>query len=167
MSSKKFEPPLHIELAPSKWLLISLLAIHLGAVLLTIFMEISTVIKLVLITLLLASLLVSLGKSGWVNTLPVPVPSWTLLRWQYVPLLTWQSDNDWHISTRNGQAVLAQLLPSSTCHGSFAALNFRTDQIRWWDRYISVVIFADAIDQEVFRQLRVRLRTRFVQERDN
>ena len=165
MSSRRFEPPLHIELAPSKRLLILLLIIYIGAALLTVFIQAAWGVKTALLGLLLASLMVNLYKSGWTSRLP----QWRLhpLRWQFFPLLTWQADNDWQISTRTGEDVLAQLLPTSTCHPSFVALNFKTEQDHWLDRYISVVIFADAIDEEVFRQLRVRLRTRFVPEQDN
>ncbi|MGD8594008.1 MAG: hypothetical protein PVF82_14345 [Gammaproteobacteria bacterium] len=165
MSSRRFEPPLHIELAPSKRLLILLLLIYIGAALLTVFIQVAWGIKITLLALLLASLTVNLYKSGWIDALPWRPPH--PLRWQFFPLLTWQADNDWQISTRTGEDVLAQLLPTSTCHPSFVALNLQTEQDNWLDRYISVVIFADAVDEEVFRQLRVRLRTRFVPEQDN
>lgn len=165
MSSRKFEPPLHIELVPSRWLLVLLLAIHIGAALLVVFFPITWLGRALLLVCLLASLMISLGKTGWIKVFPLG-RRW-LLRWQYIPRLTWQADNDWHISTCNGQEFLARLLPVSTCHVAFVALNFRTEQPRWRDRYLSVVICADAIDREIFRQLRVRLRTRFVQEQDN
>ncbi|WP_455211588.1 protein YgfX [Kaarinaea lacus] len=165
MSSRKFEPPLQIDLVPSKRLLILLLAIHLGAIALTVFIEIAWIFKLPLLGLLMISTMVCLHQSGWIHVRLLG--SRCLLRWQYFPVLTWQSDDDWEISTRTGQEVLAYLLPSSTCHPSFVALNFRTERKNWLDRMISVVILKDAVDREVFRQLRVRLRTRFVQEKDN
>jgi hypothetical protein len=165
MSSRKFEPPLHIELVPSKRLLVLLLIIHIGAALFAAFIQTSWVVKIVLLGLLLTSMMVNLYKSGWINTLPLR--RYRPLRWRYFPALTWQSDNDWQISTCSGEQVMAQLLPTSTCHASFVALNFRTEQEKWLDRYVSVVIFADGVDREVFRRLRVRLRTRFVQEQDN
>ncbi len=165
MSSRKFEPPLHIELVPSKRLLILLLTIYIGAAVLTVIMQIPWGIKIALLGLLLASMMVYLSKCGWINKLPLR--RHYQLRWQYFPLLTWQSDNDWQISTQTGEEVLAQLLPTSTCHPSLVALNFRTERDNWLDRYVSVVILADAVDREIFRQLRVRLRTRYVQEQNN
>jgi hypothetical protein len=165
MSSRKFEPPLHIELAPSRWLLILLLAIHCGAALLVLLFETPWWIKLALLALVLVSAVINLYKSGWIRRMVLARRLW--LRWQPIPRLVWQSDNDWQLSTDNDQEVLAELLPTSTCQPAFVALNFRTDKSRWLDRYFSVVIFADAIDKEIFRQLRVRLRTRFVQEQDN
>jgi hypothetical protein len=165
MSSRKFEPPLHIELAPSRWLLILLLAIHCGAALLVLLFETPWWIKLALLALVLVSAVINLYKSGWIRRMVLARRLW--LRWQPIPRLVWQSDNDWQLSTGNGQEVLADLLPTSSCQPAFVALNFRTDKSRWLDRYFSVVIFADAIDKEIFRQLRVRLRTRFGQEQDN
>ncbi|MCG6971092.1 MAG: hypothetical protein LJE85_15085 [Gammaproteobacteria bacterium] len=164
MSSRKFEPPLHIELTPSRWLLILLLTIHIGAALLVLFFQTWWLVKFVLLVCLLASAVVSLHKTAWIHG---PLLDRLLFRWQSIPTMTWQSDNDWQLFTANGRYVQAQLLPTSTCQPVFVALNFRTDNSRWLDRYISVVIFADAIDQEIFRQLRVRLRTRFVQAQDN
>ena len=162
MSSRKFEPPLAIELIPSKRLLILVLSIHIGAALLTVFFEILWSIKFALLGLLLISGIANLTKSGWIHR-------WSLrrMRWQFFPLLTWQSDNDWKLSTSTGLEVSAQLLPTSTCYTTFVALNFRTEQDNWLDRYVSVLILADAVDAEIFRQLRVRLRTRFVREQNN
>lgn len=165
MSSRKFEPPLHIELIPSRWLLISLIAIHSGAAVLVLLLETPWWIKIVLLAMVLVSGVISVYKSGWVRGSALGTQ--LLLRWQPISRLIWQSDNDWQLSTGNGQDVLAQLLPSSTCQRVFVALNFRTEKSRWLDRYFSVVILADAIDPEIFRQLRVRLRTRFVQAQDN
>lgn len=164
MPSKKLEPPLHIELRPSRQLLILLLTIHSGAALFTMFFAISWAIKGLILGLLAAGAMISLYKSGWIDS---TLLSRTLLRWQHFPNLVWQSDNDWQLSTRSGEDVLAQLLPASTCWPMFTALNFRAETNRRVDRYFSVVIFADAIDPEIFRQLRVRLRTRFVQEPNN
>ena len=165
MSLKKSAPPLHIELTRSRQLLVLLLVIHLGAVVLTFYFDSSWAFKLVIVVSLLASMIVSLHKIGWLKF--VPKDSWWLLRWQYVPLLVWQSDNAWQISTGAGRRVSAYLLPTSTCYATFVALNFRIENELWWNRRISIVIFPDAIDKEVFRQLRVRLRTRFVRELDN
>jgi hypothetical protein len=165
MSSRKFEPPLHIDLARSRWLLILLLAIHGGAGVLVLLFETPWWINLALLALVLVSAVISLYKSDWLHWTVMGRRLW--LRWQPVPRMIWQSDNDWQLTTGNGQEVLAELLPTSTCQPAFVALNFRTDKNRWLDRYFSVVIVADAIDPEIFRQLRVRLRTRFVQGQDN
>jgi hypothetical protein len=142
-----------------------LLSIHVGAALLTVFFQTPWAIKFGLLVLLLISMMMSLYNSGWISV-PLLGRRWPF-RWQFLPSLTWQSDNDWRISTRSGEEVLAQLLPGSTCHPSFVALNFRTERDNWMDRYISVVIVGDAVEREIFRQLRVRLRTRFVQAQDN
>lgn len=127
--------------------------------------QIPAYLKVLLIVAVGTSLIISMHKTGWSRVLP---KSWgRLLRWQYYPKLIWQSDNTWQLSTKEGLEVNACLLPTTTCHFSFVALNFRAEQVPLWNRYISVVIFADAIDGEVFRQLRARLRTRFVREQDN
>jgi hypothetical protein len=165
MSLKKSAPPLRIDLTRSRQLLVLLLVIHLGATAMTFFYDGFWALKLMIVLLVLASMIISMHKAGWLKF--APKDSWWLLRWRYVPLLVWQSENAWQIATGAGHFVSAHLLPSSTCHASFIALNFRTDNEPWWNRRISIVIFPDAIDKEIFRQLRVRLRTRFVRESDN
>ena len=165
MSSKKFEPPLHIDLTPSRQLLILLITIHGGAAVLVLLFEVAWTIKFALLATVFASIVIQLHKNGWIHG--AMLGRGLSLRWQSISRLTWQSDNDWQLLTAGGQEVLVQLLPTSTCQPGFVALNFRADNDRWLDRRVSVVIFADAIDQEVFRQLRVRLRTRFVQAQDN
>lgn len=165
MSSKKSAPPLQINLAPSRQLLVLLLLIHSGALALTAFFECPATLKWIIAISVLVSLLVSLYKAGWIRLMSLGRLS--PLRWQFIPVLVWQPDNVWQLSTQDGGCVLAHLLPTSTCHLKFVALNFRTENAHWWDARLSVVIFSDAIDQEVFRQLRARLRTRYVRELNN
>jgi hypothetical protein len=165
MSSKKSAPPLQIDLVPSKKLLALLLLAHTGALLLTAFLDCYLPVRLSIVGLLLVSMAISLRKTGWNRYLPKRFRP--LFRWQFIPELVWQADNAWQLVTQDGNRVFARLLPSSTCHPAFVALNFSTEHPHWWNRRLSVVIFPDAIDREVFRQLRARLRTRFVQELGN
>jgi len=165
MPSKKLEPPLHIELTPSRRLLLLLLIMHGGAILFVLLFPVTWPIKVLFLMLLMISTFVSVHKTGWTRQVPV---KWRLpQRWRSVSSLVWQGDNDWQLLFRDGHQVLAQLLPSSTCQAYFVSLNFRTEKSFWPDRYLSVVIFPDAIDAEIFRQLRIRLRTRFVPEPNN
>jgi hypothetical protein len=165
MSFKKSAPPLHINLVPSKQLLALLLVIHIGSLVLTGILDSAVIFKITVMVLLLVSMMVSLHKTGWAYFRSKGQRM--RLNWQYIPAMMWGADNAWQISTRDGRCVKAHLLASSTCHAAFTALNFRTEERYWWDRYVSVVIFPDAIDKEIFRQLRARLRTRFVRDLDN
>ena len=165
MPSKKLEPPLHIELNPSRRLLLLLLIVHGGAILFVVLFPLTWLIKTILLLFLLISAFAGAYKIGWTRQVSAkwPLP----LCWRSVTSMVWQSDNDWQLLFDNGQQVIAQLLPSSTCQPYFVALNFRTEKRFLPYRYLSVVIFTDAIDAEIFRRLRIRLRTRFVLEPNN
>lgn len=162
MSLRKSVPPLQIELVPSNQLLGVLLLIHGGALVLTIVSRSPVAIQGGIVFVVLASIMTSLHKTGWNPFMPLKIQR--LLSCQFITSMIWQADNTWELTTRDGRCVYARLLPTSTCHANFAALNFQTMQQRWWDSRLSVIIFQDSIDREVFRQLRVRLRTSFVQE---
>jgi toxin CptA len=67
-------------------------------------------------------------------------------------MIIWQQDNRWKIMpTENIPAVL---LPHSLVFPWLTILNFRLAS----GRRRSVMIFADAMDAETFRRLRVRLK---------
>lgn len=68
--------------------------------------------------------------------------------------LTWDSANHWFVSRRDGVAQQVTLLGDSLVLPWLVVLNFKT-QTR---RRFSVVLLADCVPPERFRQLRVRLR---------
>lgn len=158
MSSKKSATTLHIELQPSKLAAIVLLSMHAGAVVVVSTLAVTSIVKLVLILLVISSALVSLNKAGWL----VFAERWPMLFGfcQRVEKLVWDDSHDWYIYTRNAGITEAQLLGSSYYHLRLVVLNFKLKKSRGILRYRSVVIPFDAVDEETFRQVRVRLGVR-------
>lgn len=164
MSFKKSVPPLNIDLAPSKVLLVILLVMYMGAAGLTIFCIAQWYLVAPLLALLAGSVVLNLCRLGWME---VCCKNTRLGRWHSTEKLTWLDGNSWKLFLKAGKAVQAQLLGSSTCLPYFAALNFKIDGNNWLNRHRSVVISPDAIDKEIFRQLRVHLRTRPLEDQDS
>lgn len=68
--------------------------------------------------------------------------------------MTWKEGTDWVIEFKNGYRYETQLLPSSFVSPWLVVLNFEcTDE----QPRRSVTLFRDALDDESFRRLRVRL----------
>lgn len=74
---------------------------------------------------------------------------------QAIKRLTWRADGDWVLETVSGERRDAQLLPNAYVHPWLVVLAFRaTDS----GQVMRLSLFRDAVDSEVFRRLRVRLR---------
>jgi toxin CptA len=73
--------------------------------------------------------------------------------WQ-VREATWGADRTWTLELQDGTRIEAQLLPSSFVSQGLVVLNFRCG--RW--RICNLVLLSDALDADILRRLRVRLR---------
>ncbi|NOX75942.1 MAG: hypothetical protein GXP17_04880 [Gammaproteobacteria bacterium] len=138
MSSKKSVSPLTFTPEPSRVLMLILLVSHLGGAALLWPLDLSAAVKALLVALLLMSLIASWprrGKGG-------------------LQRLTWQADGDWLLQAHGGDDIEATLLPGSYRHPWLVVLNFQLEGSR---RRRSVVLFADALEPEMHRKLRVRL----------
>jgi hypothetical protein len=158
VSSEKYAPQLSIDLQPAKTVLAALLLIHVGAIGLTLPMTLPLWAKMLVVSAVLMSLLLSLGKNGWISR-----PGGELNRWLggcRIQRLHWdREDNIWYLqSGPDGPQTSARLLPGSYCHARLVVLNFKTEAARWYQRGPSVVITPDATDKNTFKQLRVLLR---------
>ncbi len=138
MPSKKSVSPLTFTPEPSRILMLILLVTHLGGAALLWPLDLSWTVKALLFAMLLVSLIASWPRRGRGG----------------LRRLTWQADGDWLLQTREGDDIEATLLPGSYRHPWLVVLNFRLEGSR---RRRSVVLFADALDPEMHRKLRVRL----------
>lgn len=68
----------------------------------------------------------------------------------------WRSDGTWTLTLVSGEQVEARLLPSTFVLPRLLVLNFRRG--RWRSR--AMVLLPDALDSDLLRRLRVRLRLR-------
>ena len=68
--------------------------------------------------------------------------------------VTWDSDGTWALTLVSGERVVARLLPSTYVTVRLLVLSFR--QGRW--RHRALVLAADALEPNLLRRLRVRLR---------
>lgn len=67
--------------------------------------------------------------------------------------LVWRNGNDWHLTLTSGEQVRACLRPFAFVHPRLVILHFR----RADGRACRIVLPADRLDPQPFRQLRVRL----------
>ncbi len=142
MSSKKYAAPLHLDILPSRYLLILLFCLHFFSFVLLFFMPIPTIYLFFSIALILLSAIYTLMYQA--NILPKSIVG-----------LIWDIDDDWFILQKNGEKKSATLDGNSFIHPFFSILNFKQDG-RVLTR--SVILLKDNINQNVFRRLRVRLK---------
>jgi len=76
-----------------------------------------------------------------------------LIHQRSITEVNWTSDGRWLLTTRSGDSFPARLSENSFLHPQLVVLNFNRGR---WKRQ-SVILFRDALDQESFRRLRVRL----------
>ncbi len=146
MSSTAYATPLRLELKPSRTLFWLLTFSHLGA----------------------AGLLPTMGLPVWATAGLVAsvlvsylwlVARHALMRHPGATVsLLWPSGTQWHVRSRNGAEVSAQLSPESFVRPWLTVLLLRPET---GGRPRNVVLLADMLDAEAFRRLRVRLRLEY------
>lgn len=95
--------------------------------------------------ILLIPVAASLAYHAWVHVL-------RRAPWSIRALL-WDAQGTWHIELRSGAAIEARLSPSTFVSVPLVVLNL----YRGWRRW-SLPLFADALDPQLHRRLRQRLR---------
>lgn len=143
MSSAKFAQPLRLKPKPSRILMALLVAGHLGAMAVLVPLDLSLPIKIVIGVMLLVSLVVAWRKQ------PGQVAEGG------VQTLTWQTDSEWLLETLDGEQFKATLHESTYVHPWLVVLNFRAENK---PSLLSFTLAPDALDAEIFRDLRVRLK---------
>lgn len=138
MSSQKYASPLVLRPKTSR-IFVSLFTVgHLGAMAVVIALNFSWMLKLVLFVVLMISLVSVIRKQGKAS----------------VDTLTWKDGGEWLLELNDGSQYETYLLPSSYISPWLVVLNFGKAENH---RGRSITFFRDALDQESFRRLRVRL----------
>ncbi len=142
MSSNKSEPPLHVRPHSSRQLALALLLIHAAAM--------AAVLSLPLppwLTLAIAgSVIMSLYYTFNTHVLGRGRSA--------LGSAVWEREGDWTLMSAYGEAMPAQLRPTSYAHPRLLLLNFATQA----HGSRSLVLMPDSLDARTFRRLLVRLR---------
>jgi hypothetical protein len=136
--------PLILEPQSSRLLAAGLMVLHLGAV--PIIFLLNGLIwpgKLFLLGLVAVS-----GVYYWRRVIHAQQPN-------TVKRLTWRADGEWLLELVSGEKLEAELLPNAYVHAWLVTLIFRRQAS---GEKIRLVLFRDALEAEMFRRLRVRLR---------
>ncbi len=150
MSSKPYATPLHIELGPSRSLVVYIMGVHI------------VVLGLLMITAITrhqwewgAIILLLLGFSAWYMVTKDAVRSQS----KAIKRLLWDSDDDWWLSNASTQRQGPWVLSGETFISTrLVILKLRPIKSQWWTRPEYVLIPRDGVSAEVFRKLRVRLK---------
>jgi hypothetical protein len=137
MSPPKYASPLVLKPQTSRVFTGLFSAAHLGAAFAVLPLTFSLEIKAGLLALLAVSLFVVLRGKGFAN----------------VKTLTWKEE-EWMLELNDGAQYETYLLPSTYVSAWLVVLNFNKVENQ---RGRSVTLFRDALDEESFRRLRVRL----------
>jgi hypothetical protein len=135
-------PPLRIRPRPSRRLALSLLVGHLAALAVVFAIPLGWYWRLGLAAAVLAGL--AYGICAHVLYLA----PWTVRE------ATWGPDGTWTLALVSGRRVDARLLPSTYVTRGLQVLNFRTGRLRTR----TLTLLPDAVDGDLLRRLRVRLR---------
>ena len=142
MSRNRERPPLRLKPRPSRRLAAYLLVVHCAALAVVLAIPLDWYWRTGLAALVLAGLIFAVAAHVLY-----------LVPWA-VREVSWASDGTWWLTLVSGDLVKARLLPSTYVTGRLLVLNFRCG--RWWPR--AMVLLPDALDADLLRRLRVRLR---------
>jgi len=171
MSSAKSVSLRHIELRPSRRLLVLLTCLYLGAIVSVLLPSWSLPAKIILACIVTLSYPVSLNRIGWFDAFNLRYP--VLFR-PAVTGLGWSENGGWELfmgvavsdhhlvadrSRECRPGIAARLLPATSVHPFMTVLNFYCEPQAWSRRRVALVLMADSLSAEDFRQLRVHLRT--------
>lgn len=140
--SGKFAAPLHLELGPSRLMAVWLTGMHSVPLLLLPWLPLPAWLKLAIIPILLYSLL-----DSWRKLIRRSHPA-------AVRHVIWQETEHCHLMLQSGKQLDVMLASQTFILPWLVILHFRTSRRHF--RYLPVL--ADMLDEDVFRQLRVRLR---------
>ena len=138
MSSPKYASPLILKPKTSRFFIGLFTIAHLGAMAILLPLNFSLGIKISLLILVVVSMIIVLRGKGLAN----------------VDSMTWKESGEWVLGFHDGAQIETYMLPSSYVNTWLVVLNFSKTENH---RARSVTLFRDALDQESFRRLRVRL----------
>ena len=162
MSHINYASPLRIVVAPSKTLIISVIALHIGTMMSLALISVVWFCQLILVVLVGISLWLFLSLQGKLSGLNVTD--------HFFPRIceaTWGNDDAWLLTTVDGNELKAQLLATSFVHPRITIINLKLSGKPWYSRYRSLIFLPDNLDKEIFRRLRIRLRWYSLPEQDS
>jgi toxin CptA len=136
-----FELPILISVRPSKWLKFWLCSIHMLAIPVVFMTDLVWYVEIVLVIAVCISLIVVTR-----NYIYRQGPN------SIVSIMLSETD-EWWLTTESDETFKAGLLPAALVHPLLVALQFRAR-----DRNYNVILTPDAVDKDMLRRLRVRLR---------
>ncbi|MEA2092954.1 MAG: protein YgfX [Pseudomonadota bacterium] len=139
--SRKYATPLHLAPDASRRLGLLLAAVHGTTLLMLPFMALPARVALVLALALLLAY-IHARRSHVLRTRPDSIRE-----------LVWDSGNHWRLGLQSGTITRASLLPYVFIHPWLVILHFKRQD----GRRSRLVLFADMLDPDDFRRLRVRL----------
>jgi hypothetical protein len=142
VSSKRSEPPLHLEPRSSRQLALVLLLTHGAAM--------AAIIQLPLEPWLMGGLAGSVIMSLYFTVKTHVQGRGRMAVWS----LVWHADGEWTLLSEQGEELKARLLPATYVHPKLVLLNFAVAG----RGYRAVVLMEDSLDRATFRRLLVRLR---------
>jgi hypothetical protein len=143
-ASRPITEPLLLELQPSRLLSAGMIVLHLGAAVIVFALNgLPWPGKLFLLGLVVGS-----GIYYWKYVIHSQYPN-TIKR------LIWRADGEWVLELASGKKLEAELLPNAYVHPWLVVLGFRDMET---GRGRRLALFHDALEAELFRRLRVRLR---------
>ena len=143
-ANRPITEPLVIEPQSSRLLLAGLLVLHLGTMLIVFLLNgLPWPGRLFLLGLVVLS-----GRYYWKQVIQRQPP-------KSIKRLTWRADGEWLLERVTGEKLTAELLPNAYVHPWLVTLALRDGAS---GEKIRLALFRDALDAELFRRLRVRLR---------
>lgn len=162
MSNKKYASPLRIEIKPSRMLTTIALFMHVGAAMILLLSVLPWMVKLMLLSIILISLLVYLQMNSHVRTL-----YFARNLFPQIEHVIWGDDDSWTLVTTGGDEIRADLTQHCFVHPVVTIVSIRLLNTPWYKRYRSLVFLSDNIEAELFRRLRVRLRLLSTPDQDS
>ena len=153
MSSEKYASPLRFQVAPSRILICSVIALHVSATGILAFTDIPWAVFLLFTCAIVFSLWLFLMVNGI-----VPAVDFIERRLPQMRSVVWENNNNWTLTTTKGAELQAKLLPTSFVHPLLTIVNLKLTHKPWYSGYRSLILMKDNLDAEIFRRLRVRLR---------
>jgi len=135
-------PTLKIEPEASRKLLFFLTGVHFFALLIIPFLPLTLSLKIPISLLVISCLIRSVYLHVFCSSASA------------IQRIEWDADGEWRLFLINGESQVVQLCPSSYVQPWIVILNFSTG--RFTTR--SLLLIPDAVDQNLLRRLRVRLR---------
>ena len=142
MSSTSFEAPLRLKPSVSLLLTAILIVVYFGVVIIVFIVPIPVGIAIFLAVIAIVSGVYVIRRHA------------LLIAWNSILLAIMESDGDWLVRQKNGEEHRVSLMKDTFVSMPLVVLNFQTAE----KKRISLILIRGMLSDEIFRQLRVRLK---------